>query len=99
MPKADSFWGRWWRTVLFFLVALAVAFSDQLSKGWIRENLAVNEILPVVGIFRLTHVQNTGVGLRHVSKLYFPPDCNQFHRRRRYFGLRFLHPAAVSLPE
>ena len=60
MPKVDSFWGRWWRTALFFVVALAVAFGDQFSKGWIRDNLAVGQILPVAGIFRVAHVQNTG---------------------------------------
>ncbi|MBN1863006.1 MAG: signal peptidase II [Dehalococcoidales bacterium] len=60
MRKASSLWSRWWRTVLFFLVALAVAISDQLSKAWIRSNLAVGQSLPVDRFTSFTHTQNTG---------------------------------------
>jgi signal peptidase II len=60
MRKASSLWSRWWRTVLFFLVALAVAISDQLSKAWIRSNLAVGQSLPVDRFTRFIHTQNTG---------------------------------------
>ena len=49
-----------WRNVVFFLTALLIVIADQLSKLWIRSNLAVGESLPEVGFFQLTHVQNTG---------------------------------------
>ena len=49
-----------WRNVVFFLTALLIVIADQLSKIWIRSNLAVGESLPEVGFFQLTHVQNTG---------------------------------------
>jgi len=58
--KASSLWGKWWRTVLFFLVALALAIGDQLSKTWIRSNLAVGQSLPEEGFLRFIHTQNTG---------------------------------------
>jgi len=60
MRKPNSLWGRWWRTVLFFLVALAVTIGDQLSKTWIRSNLAVGQSLPEEGFLRLIHARNTG---------------------------------------
>ncbi len=46
--------------VFFFLIALLVVATDQLSKLWIRSNLATGESLPETGLFRLTHVHNTG---------------------------------------
>jgi len=49
-----------WRNVVFFLTALLIVIADQLSKIWIRSNLAVGQSLPEVGFFQLTHVQNTG---------------------------------------
>jgi signal peptidase II len=60
MRRASSLWARWWRTVLFFLVALAVVIGDRLSKDWIQSNLAVGQSLPEEGFLRLTRVQNTG---------------------------------------
>jgi len=60
MRRVSSFWGKQWRTIIFFLVALAVAVGDQHSKIWIRSNLAVGQSLPEEGFLRLTHVQNTG---------------------------------------
>jgi signal peptidase II len=59
MRRASSLWARWWRTVLFFLVALAVVIGDRLSKDWIQSNLAVGQSL-TEGFLRLTRVQNTG---------------------------------------
>ncbi len=59
MQKADPPQGKW-RNVVFFLTALLVVAADQLSKIWIRSNLATGESLPETGFFRLTHVQNTG---------------------------------------
>ena len=59
MQKAESPQGKW-RNVVFFLAALLVVAADQLSKLWIRSNLAVGESLPEVGLFQLIHVRNTG---------------------------------------
>jgi len=60
MRRVSSFWGKHWRTIVFFLVALAIAIGDQASKAWIRFNLAVGQSLPEERFLRLTHVQNTG---------------------------------------
>ncbi|MEE8414345.1 MAG: signal peptidase II [Dehalococcoidales bacterium] len=46
--------------MVFFLTALVVVIGDQLSKFWIRSTLAEGEALPVTGLFRLTHITNTG---------------------------------------
>jgi len=45
---------------LFVIVAALVVVLDQLSKLWVRGNLAPGELLPVVGHLALQHVQNTG---------------------------------------
>ncbi len=60
MQKLNSLQGLWRRNVAFFLTALAVVSADQLSKLWVKSNLAVGESLPETGFFRLTHVHNTG---------------------------------------
>jgi signal peptidase II len=60
MRRENSLWSKWWRTVVFFLVALAIVLGDQYSKAWIRSNLAVGQSIPETGFLRLTHVQNTG---------------------------------------
>jgi len=49
-----------WRNVVFLLTALLIVAADQLSKVWIRSNLAIGQSLPETGFFRLTHVNNTG---------------------------------------
>jgi len=46
--------------VVFFFTALPLVAADQLSKFWIRSNLAIGESLFEVGFFRLTRVHNTG---------------------------------------
>ena len=46
--------------MLFFLIALLIVAADQLSKIWIRANLAVGGSLPESGFFQLTHTRNTG---------------------------------------
>ncbi len=59
MQKAKSLQGKW-GNVIFLLTALLVTITDQLSKFWIRSNLAIGESLFEVGFFRLTRVHNTG---------------------------------------
>ena len=72
MRRANSPWSKWWRTVVFFLVALAVVIGDQLSKVWIRSNLALGQSLPEGGFFRLTHIQNTGAAFGMFQDHTFP---------------------------
>jgi len=59
MRRVNSLRGKW-QNVIFFLTALLVVVADQLSKIWVRSNLAIGESLPETGLFRLTHVYNTG---------------------------------------
>jgi len=60
MREASSLWGKWRHNVVFSLVAVAVVVGDQLSKAWIRSNLALGESVPEGEFFFLTHVRNTG---------------------------------------
>ena len=59
MPKVNSLRGKW-QNVAFLLTALLIVAADQFSKIWVRSNLAIGESLPETGLFRLTHVYNTG---------------------------------------
>ena len=59
MQKVKSLQGKWWN-VVFFFTALPLVAADQLSKLWIRSNLAIGESLFEVGFFRLTRVHNSG---------------------------------------
>ncbi|MFH1663105.1 MAG: signal peptidase II [Chloroflexota bacterium] len=45
---------------IFLITAPLVIIADQLSKLWIKSNLAVGESVFEIGFFRLTHIQNTG---------------------------------------
>ncbi|MEJ2047570.1 MAG: signal peptidase II, partial [Dehalococcoidia bacterium] len=72
MRRVSSFWGKHWRTIVFFLVTLAVAVGDQLSKIWIRSNLAVGQSLPVAGSLRFVNVQNTGAAFGIFQNHTFP---------------------------
>ena len=49
-----------WRNVVFFLIGLLIAVADQLSKAWVRTNLAEGQSLFDIGFLRITHVRNTG---------------------------------------
>ena len=60
MQKVNSLQSIWRRNTAFFLTALLVVSADQLTKLWIRSNLAVGESLPETGFFRLTYIHNTG---------------------------------------
>lgn len=61
MQKANPLSGNQWRqNGLFSLAALLIIAADQVSKTWIRANLAIGESLFEIGLFRLTRVHNTG---------------------------------------
>ncbi len=49
-----------WQNAVFFLIGLVIVVADQLSKAWIKTNLASGESLLDTGFFRITHVHNTG---------------------------------------
>ena len=59
MQKVNSLQGKWGNAV-FSLTALLLVTADQLSKLWVRSNLAIGGSLFEVGFFRLTRVHNTG---------------------------------------
>ncbi len=59
MQKANHPGGKW-RNVVFLLIALLIVVAYQLSKIWIRSNLALGQSLPDTGFFRLTHIHNSG---------------------------------------
>ncbi len=46
--------------MVFPLTALVVVAADQLSKAWVRTNLAFGQSLFEVGFFQITRVHNTG---------------------------------------
>jgi signal peptidase II len=57
----ESFKRLSWRHALFFLIiAVMVVTLDQLSKEWIRVNVALGDSLPEVARLTIVHVQNTG---------------------------------------
>jgi len=58
--------------VVFFLTTLLVVAADQLSKVWIRSNLAIGESLPETGLFRLTYIHNTGAAFGLFKGQSFP---------------------------
>ncbi len=49
-----------WRDVVFGGIVLLVVLADQLTKAWIRANLAFGQSVGDVGFFRILHVYNTG---------------------------------------
>ena len=59
MQKVNRPQGKW-RNVVFGCVGLLVILADQLSKWWIRDNLATGQSLFDAGFFRIVHVHNTG---------------------------------------
>ncbi len=61
-----------WRNAVFFLTALLVIAADQFSKIWIRSSLGMGESLPETGLFRLTHISNTGAAFGLFQGYSFP---------------------------
>ncbi len=70
MQKAESPRGKW-RNLVFFLTALLVVATDQLSKVWIRSN-PKDQVIFEAGIFRIIHVQNTGAAFGLFQGQSFP---------------------------
>ena len=71
MRKANCLQAKW-RNVVFFLIALLIVITDQLSKLWIRTNLAVGQSVPEAGFLRLTHISNTGAAFGLFPDQVFP---------------------------
>jgi len=71
MQKVNCLQAKW-RNVVFFLTALLIVVADQLSKLWIRNNLAVGQSLPEGGFPRLTHISNTGAAFGLFPDQVFP---------------------------
>jgi len=44
----------------FLITAPLITTADQLSKLWIKSNLAVGESVCDIGFFRISHIHNTG---------------------------------------
>jgi signal peptidase II len=55
MQKGNRLQGKQWN-ISFFLPVLLVVAADQLSKTWIRSNLAVGQSLFELGFFRITRL-------------------------------------------
>lgn len=49
-----------WRDVVFGGIVLLVVLADQLTKTWIRGNLAFGQSLVDMGFFRIIRIHNTG---------------------------------------
>ena len=60
MREVSSLRGKWLWNIVFSIVAVSVVVGDQLSKAWIRSNLALGESSPEGGFFFFTHIRNTG---------------------------------------
>lgn len=60
MQKFNSLCYIYRQNAIFLITAPLVIITDQLSKLWIKSNLAIGESVFEIGFFRLTYVQNTG---------------------------------------
>lgn len=50
-----------WLADIYLAGLIVVVFiADQLSKGWVRDNLLPGRSIPDEGFFRITHISNTG---------------------------------------
>jgi signal peptidase II len=59
MQKENRPQGKW-RNVVFGCIGLLIIVADQISKTWIRANLAMGQSLFDTGFLRFVHIQNTG---------------------------------------
>ena len=71
MRKAKFLQGKW-ENAISPLTALLIVAADQLSKFWIRSNLAIGESLFEIGFFRLTRVHNSGAAFGLFQGQSFP---------------------------
>jgi signal peptidase II len=60
MEKLHHFLRNNWRDLVFGCIIILVVVADQLTKTWIRNNLAVGEVLFDAGFFRIIHIWNSG---------------------------------------
>jgi signal peptidase II len=62
------------RRPYLFLISALVILADRLSKNWIIRHVESGHEIPIVpGIFRLSHVYNTGAAFSLLQDL--PPDA------------------------
>ena len=60
-PSPASFTRATWLADLYLAGLIVIVFVvDQLSKGWVRDNLLPGRSMPDEGFFRITHISNTG---------------------------------------
>jgi signal peptidase II len=57
---SQRFRARWRKDLVFFSIALGVIVADQLTKAWVRNNLAYGEVGPSFGPVQIIHVVNSG---------------------------------------
>ena len=60
MQKFSRLWDFFRQNAIFLITSITIIIADQLSKLWIKSNLAIGESTFEIGFFRLTYVQNTG---------------------------------------
>ena len=76
-PPHPPLRGRFENVVLLGITAVLALASDQLSKYWIVENLAIGDHIEVIaGFFDITHVRNPGMAfglLRDFPEVYRLP--------------------------
>ena len=49
------------RDLVFGSIAVLVVIADQLTKWWIKANLALGQVMFDAGFFQIIHIKNTGV--------------------------------------
>ena len=59
MQKVNRPQGKW-QNLVSLLIGLLIVLADQLSKAWIRGNLALGQSLFDIGFLRIIRVHNTG---------------------------------------
>ncbi len=62
----------WYRDSLFLCLATAIFVADQISKHFVRTNLAYGQSIPYEGPLRITHVYNSGAAFGLFQDLTLP---------------------------
>ena len=70
IQKVEPARSKWWNAV-FFLTALLVVATDQLSKIWIRSH-PEEQLIFKAGFFQIVHTQNTGAAFGLFQDQSFP---------------------------